>query len=296
VVALLAAVSAAAFGAADFIGGLSARRITAALTTAIAQSTGLVVVITAAVVVAGSPSNADLLWGASAGLGGGLGILLFYWAFTVGPMSVVAPLSAATSAVVPVVAGIALGERPGLVPTIGVCLALPAVTLIGRESDRAPAEASSGAGGSDEAAAATARRALIAAIAAGFCFGWLLIALSRTTTQSGMWPLVAGRCTSAGLLVLIAVGLRSARKGAVHPPRAVGLAMAAGVLDSLAFTGLLVATRSGLLTLIGVISALYPVSTIVLARFVLLERLNRSQMGGLWLAGAAMVLIATGAG
>jgi uncharacterized membrane protein len=295
VVALLAAVSAAAFGAADFIGGLSARRITAALTTAIAQSTGLVVVVTAAVVVAGSPSNADLLWGASAGLGGGLGILLFYWAFTVGPMSVVAPLSAATSAVVPVVAGIALGERPGLVPTIGVCLALPAVTLIGRESDRAPA---SGAGAPDEAAAAaaTARRAVIAVTATGLCFGWLLIALSRTTTQSGMWPLVAGRCTSAGLLVLIAFALRSARKGSHHPPRAIGLAMAAGVLDSLAFTGLLVATRSGLLTLVGVISALYPVSTIVLARFVLLERLNRSQTSGLWLAGAAMALIATGSG
>jgi drug/metabolite transporter (DMT)-like permease len=279
VVALLAAVSAALFGAADFIGGLSARRLSAQVTTAMAQSTGLAVVLGAALVVRGTASAGDLAWGASAGVGGGLGILLLYWAFTVGPMSVVAPLSAAVSAAVPVVAGIAMGERPGMIATVGVCLALPAVVLIGRQE------------GADDTPTDT-RRALTATIAAGLCFGWLLISLSRTSSASGMWPLVTGRATSAGLLVVIALAFRASRRGIQRDAGAAGLAVAAGVTDSLAFTGLLVATRSGLLSLVGVISALYPASTIVLARLLLHERLSRAQVAGLCLAGVAMVLIA----
>jgi uncharacterized membrane protein len=143
---LLAALSALTFGAGDFCGGLSARRIAAQWTTAVAQATGLVILVLVALLVGGSPRGVDMGLGAAAGVCGGLALIVFYWAMSEGPMSVVAPLSAVMSAIVPTVAGTLEGERPGVLGTVGILLALPAILLISREpvpeddtADRSPA-------------------------------------------------------------------------------------------------------------------------------------------------------------
>src|SRR5690606_26820158 len=130
---LLAALSAATFGIGDFFGGLSARRMAALLTTVAAQAAGLGLVLASCLAISGSPTGRDLLFGALAGVAGAVGLVLFYWAMGQGPMSVVAPVSAVMSALVPVVAGVAAGERPGVLSTAGILLGLPAIVLISRE-------------------------------------------------------------------------------------------------------------------------------------------------------------------
>lgn len=277
---LLAALSALTFGAGDFSGGLSARRIAAQWTTAVAQATGLVLIVVVATVVGGSPGPADLGLGVAAGLCGGSALIAFYWAMAQGPMSVVAPLSAVMSAIVPTIAGMVDGERPGALGLVGIVLALPAIVLISREpepedddADRSPATP----------------RVVAAATLSGVGFGLFFTLVSRSADDSGLWPLAGARSAAIVLALLVVVAVRPAR------PRVDGvrLAMLAGCLDSSANVLFLLASRQGLLTLVGVIGAMYPASTVVLARVVLGERLARHQLVGLAIAAGAVVLIAT---
>ncbi len=276
---LLAALSALTFGAGDFCGGLSARRMAAQWTTAVAQATGLVLIVTVAALVGGAPRGTDLGLGVAAGTCGGIALVVFYWAMAQGPMSVVAPLSAVMSALVPTVAGMVGGERPGALGMVGILLALPAIVLISREP----------APGDDEADRTPATPRVIAAAAvSGVGFGLFFTFVSHTSEDSGLWPL-AGARSAAILLALVVVAVsRPAR------PRADGarLAMLTGCLDASGNALFLLASRQGLLTLVGVIGAMYPASTVVLARVVLGERLARHQLAGLAVAAGAVVLIA----
>lgn len=276
---LLAALSALTFGAGDFVGGMSARRIAAQWTTAVAQATGLVLIVVVAALVGGSPGVGDMALGAAAGVCGGLALVVFYWAMAQGPMNVVAPLSAVTSAVVPTMVGVASGERPGLLGVVGIALALPAIVLISREPrDQDPA--------ADRHRAST--RVFVAATAAGVGFGLFLSFVSRTAQDSGLWPLAGARSAAIAVAVVVVVATRPDR------PRSEGarFAMLAGCLDATGNALFLLASRQGLLTLVGVIGAMYPASTVVLARLVLGERLVRHQLVGLGIAGLAVVLIA----
>lgn len=278
---LLAALSALTFGAGDFCGGLSARRIAAQWTTATAQATGLVVILIVAIAVGGSPGAGDIGLGVAAGLTGGIALVLFYWAMAQGPMSVVAPVSAVMSAVVPTIAGIVDGERPAPLAIVGIALALPAIVLISRE----PAP--------DDDAADRHRatpRAIVAATVSGIGFGLFFTFISHTGADSGLWPL-AGARSAAILLALVVVAVTRPRRPTMDGAK---LAMLTGCLDATGNSLFLLASRQGLLTLVGVIGAMYPASTVVLARFVLGERLQRHQLAGLGIAAGAVVLIAVG--
>lgn len=277
---LLAALSALTFGAGDFSGGLSARRIAAQWTTAVAQATGLVLLIVVAAVVGGSPGVSDMGLGLAAGLCGGAALVAFYWAMAQGPMSVVAPASAVMSAVVPTVAGVIEGERPGWLGLLGIVLALPAIVLISREpeptddvEDRTPATP----------------KVVAAATVSGAGFGLFFTLVSHTSDDSGLWPLTGARSAAIVLALIVVAVARPAM------PRWQGarLAMVAGCLDATGNALFLFASRQGLLTLVGVIGAMYPASTVVLARVVLGERLARHQLIGLAIAAGAVVLIAT---
>jgi uncharacterized membrane protein len=275
--ALLASISAALFGVADFFGGLSARRIAAQWTTGIAQGTGLVVIVGTALVVGGSPSGSDLGLGAAAGLCGGLGLTLFYWAMAQGPMSVVAPVSALVSALVPIAAGLADGERPGPLAMAGIVLALPAIAVISREpvDDRAAAQRPSSL-------------PVVAALVSGVGFGAFFTLISHTGEDSGVWPLAAARAAAVLLAMVLVVGAR-AEAPSLEGAR---LAALAGVTDSTANIFYLFAARQGLLSVVGVIGAMYPAATVVLARVVLRERMARHQLVGLGAAALAVTLIA----
>ncbi len=275
--ALLASISAALFGVADFFGGLSARRIAAQWTTGIAQGTGLVVIVGTALVVGGSPTGSDLGLGAAAGLCGGLGLTLFYWAMAQGPMSVVAPVSALVSALVPIAAGLADGERPGPLAMAGIVLALPAIAVISREpvDDRAAAQRPSSL-------------PVVAALVSGVGFGAFFTLISHTGEDSGVWPLAAARAAAVLLAMVLVVGARAEAPGL----EGARLAALAGMTDSTANIFYLFAARQGLLSVVGVIGAMYPAATVVLARVVLRERMARHQLVGLGAAALAVTLIA----
>jgi drug/metabolite transporter (DMT)-like permease len=292
VAALLAICASVMFGVADFFGGLSARRIAAVVTAAMAQVAGLAMLLVVGVPVLGGERLGDDL------VVGGLAIGAFYFALSRGSMSVVAPVSATTSAVVPVIAGLLLGESPATFQWAGIALALPAILLISREGTTAP-EAQSEVPLEERTSPADNRVALVAGLAAGVGFGTFVVLITRTSAASGVWPLVSSRTASAVVLggVLLAAG--AVRTGPPARASAAGraglwLAMVAGVLDATSNVLILEAGRRGMLVLVGVIGAMYPASTIVLARAVLGERLQPHQLLGLAVAVVAVVSIALG--
>ena len=293
---LLAALSAATFGVGDFFGGLSARRMAAALTTVAAQATGLVIVLLASLVVSGDPTRDDLVLGAAAGLTGAVGLILFYWAMGKGPMSVVAPVSAVMSALVPIGAGVLDGERPSSLAVVGILLGLPAIALISCEPtpvEAVESERSVEATTHVHVRSALAARGGLPVLAAGLSgvgFGVFFTVLSHTSDGSGLWPIASARTAASLLAVVVVVAVRPPRPGRAG----IGFGMLAGCLDVLGNSFYLLASRQGLLTLVGVIGAMYPASTVVLARVVLRERLTRHQLLGLATAGVAVALIAAG--
>ncbi len=294
---LLATLSALSFGVGDFFGGLSARRVAAQVTTLAAQITGLVLVVAVAAVIGGSPTGTDLVLGAAAGVAGASGLVLFYWAMSQGPMSVVAPVSAVMSALVPVSTGVLTGERPSPLAMVGIAVALPAIVAISREPT--PTEAAT-----TEAAVESSLHVhspdwlsslggppVIAAAAAGVGFGLFFTILAGTSDDSGLWPIASARSTAV-VLALLAVVITRTRPSGAAARVGVRLAMLAGTLDVTANVFYLLASRQGLLSLVGVIGAMYPASTVVLARLVLGERLARHQLIGMGVAALAVGLIA----
>jgi drug/metabolite transporter (DMT)-like permease len=263
--------SAAAYGAGDFAGGLAARRTPVLTVTAVAQAAGLVALLPAALLVPGQISLAAVGIGALAGVSGMSGLLLYMRGLAVGPMGLVAPLSSVVGAGLPLVAGLLGGERPGGVAWLALAVALIAIGLAGAGSR---GDAAAGAG-------------LAYGLGAGVGFGLFFVAIAATPDGAGLWPLVAGRVVSVTLLGAILLGrARPAR------PVGVGLMVLCGVLDTAANVLFLLATRTGTLSVSGVLVSLYPVVVLVLARFVLRERLTGLQLTGVGLALTASALLA----
>lgn len=276
---VLAIVAALTYGAGDFLGGIATKRIGESLgVVAVSSAVGVALLVVLLPATGGDPTSADLAWGAAAGVGGGLGVILFYRALAEGVMSVVAPVTAVTSAVVPVATGLALGERPSAVALCGVALAIVAVALLSRQT-----------AGAREREPANRVRVLTLAFLAGLGFGAFFVFLDQTGDDAGMWPLVASRTTTFVIAIAIALLLR---RTLAIPGGTRLTVVGTGVLDMTANALFLLANREGLLTLVAVIVSLYPASTIALAQGFLGERLERHQAVGVALAGAAVVLIA----
>jgi drug/metabolite transporter (DMT)-like permease len=274
---LLALASAVVYGMADFCGGLASRRAATVAVVTVSQAAGLVALVLLLPVLGGDPERADLLWGAAAGLAGAVGLLLFYRALADGVMSVVAPVTAVSTAALPVLGGLLLGERIGLLAALGIGLALAAVVLVAAEGGLS--------------SLLDARLGTVApALASGVVFGVFFVLLDRTGEDSGLSPLVAARVVSVLLVGTLALG--SGRSLRVPRP-ALPVVLLAGVGDTAANALFLVATQvGGSLAITGVLASLYPASTVVLAQVVLRERLAGAQRAGLAVAAAAVVLIA----
>jgi drug/metabolite transporter (DMT)-like permease len=272
----LALLSAAFYGAADFLGGLASKRASTILVAFVAQFAGLILLgIIMPFLPSGSPSRADILWGAGSGFSGATGVALLYHALSVGTMSIVAPTTAVCAVAVPVVVAFALGERPGSFAVAGIVLATVAIVLISRSdrSDRPDRSGRSGVG---------------LALISGLAIGLFFLCLARTSTAAGLWPLIAGRSVSVPLFGAAALmrghGLRL-------DVRAVGTAVGCGTLDMLANALYLIATRYGPLSLVATLASLYPASTVLLARFTLGERLTRMQTLGVACAFVAVAMM-----
>ncbi|GAB2935312.1 EamA family transporter [Nonomuraea fastidiosa] len=271
---ILATACAIVYGTADFFGGLATRRSRVLSVVVLSQTAGLALILVLLPLLPGAYGTLALSWGLAAGLAGAAGLVLFYRALATGVMSVVAPTTAVTSAALPVVFGLATGDRPGVQALVGVALALGAVLLVSQE----------GKGGGQ-----VTPRSVLVSLAAGAGFGGFFILLSMAPDDSGLWPLVGARLSSVSVVALLALLTgRGLRPGAGSLP----VIVAAGVLDMTANVLYLLAQRDGLLSLVAVLVSLYPASTLVLANRVLGERLRAVQIAGVVCALAAVALIA----
>jgi len=262
-----------AWGLGDFLGGLKARTLHVLTVLAISQAAGFAAVLVWLAVSGDSaPSGNAVLAAVAAGIGGCFGLGALYRGMAVGAMGIVAPVSA-LSAVIPFTVGVVSGERPGVLQLVGILLALAGVALASRE----PAERGGGR-------AAGVGLALVAALG----FGLYFVFLDYAAEESVPWAVTTARGTSSLIAVAVALGVgASLRPGRVHLPAllAVGLCdVGANVLFGLAST-------RGLLSVVSVLAALYPVVTVGLAALLLHERIAPTQRVGVAgaLAGAAMI-------
>ena len=284
--ALLALLSAVVWGTADFMGGVASRRSTAEQTLVISVPAGLLFVIPIAAIVGGSVA-ASVLPGFAAGVFGGLGILMLYAALALGPMGVVSPVSAVLGAAIPVVVGLARGERPGVAVYVGMALAVVAIVTVGLEPT-APTD--------DAVHQRMSPRALLLALGAGTFIGVFFTLIALAPTNGGLWPIVFARAMSTVILVSLGVVTARRRREPVVPTGTPTrwLAVGAGASDVVANAFYLVAAQTGLLSVVAVLGSLYPAATVLLARFVLAERLRTTQKVGMVLAIAAAALLALG--
>lgn len=255
-----------------------------------------------------TPSPHDVVWGAFSGLLGAIGLLLLYFALGRGPMTIVAPTTALIAASLPVAAGTLLGERPSQPQWIGIIGALIAIVVISggasqtEDSDlsRELAERSKHPRPTIDRTSfdrpTIDRTTLLATVGAGLGFGAFFVALDYTSDESGLWPLVAGRIASALVVTILVISNRRIRALALAPNlrSAVPAIAASAALDVTANVFFLFAVRGGLLSIVSVISSLYPASTILLANRILREHISRKQFGGMVLAVGAIGLVAAG--
>jgi drug/metabolite transporter (DMT)-like permease len=248
----------------------------------ISQCSGLVALLLALPFLApASPRPSDLAWGAAAGLAGSFGVGLLYRALALGTMGVVAPTTSVCAVVIPVLAGVALGDRPGATVSAGIALAVVAIMLLGQESTHPDHPPSSPPRGGLPAG-------MWHALASGVAIGCFFLLLSRARPEAGLWPLVGSR--SAGVPIFAAIALTTG--SSFRMPGSLGWFLVfGGALDMLANVLYLLATRSTELAIAVTLASLYPASTVVLARVVLKERLSRLQMLGMVGALVAVVLI-----
>ena len=282
-VILLGLAAAVLYGSGDFLGGMATRRAHVLAVLTVAETAGVIAALTAAAMWPGQASLAGLAWGISAGLTGGLGLIIFYVGLAAGPMSVVAPVSGLVSTILPVAVALAEGERPGAGVYAGALLCLVAIVLASSAGDTSavPRRGRAGPG-----------RAVGYGIASGASFG-LFFLLIRNAGQSGeLWPVAAGRI---GELAIVLIAAAVLRRGLL--PRGAGgrlllAAAGAGVIDVVANICYVAATRTGMFGLAVVLASLYPGVTVLMARVVLGERLRWVQRAGLGLAAIGILLVA----
>jgi drug/metabolite transporter (DMT)-like permease len=264
------------WGVADFFGGIQSRRMPVVAVVLGSQLAGLVLV--AAIVAArgeGIPGGDFVIYAALSSVGGIVGLTAFYKALSIGAMGVVAPLSS-TAAVIPLVVGLATGDRPSALQGMGVAVAIVGVLLASREAGEHGGSVSKGAG-----------LALVSAVG----FGCFFLAIDKASDSDVLWAVCVNRTVSVLLLGLALLATRPTL--GLHPAdmRMLGLV---GVLDILANGLFALAATKGLVSVVSVLASLYPVITVLLARVVLKERLRGVQRIGAALALAGAALISAG--
>jgi drug/metabolite transporter (DMT)-like permease len=278
--ALAFAITAAAiWGLADFLAGLASRRVAVPVVLLLVEGGGLVVIV-AITLAAGEPffsDSRDALLAIGGGLCGVLGLGCFYRALAIGTMSVVAPISA-TGATLPVIVGIATGDRPSPIASAGLAAVVAGVVLVSREQHE-----------SDEAAAA-GRAAILLALLSAAGFGGFIALTDTPADVSVLWTLVLAR--SAALPIILGVILVTRPR---LPSGRFALAIAGiGTIDLLATALIAIANTKGDLSVVAVLGSMYPVATVLLAAAVLHERLRPPQFAGVMLALGGVAAVAAG--
>ena len=289
--ALLGLCTAITYGAADFFAAIASRKIRVVVVTALASITGLIVLLLLSPLLGATFSNEAFFWGLMGGFSSVVALLALYASLALGPISIVSPLGALLSAIVPAVIGVSLlGESFSILGWLAIAMALIAVVLVGF----VPSNSKTG-----EKIELPKPRAIILAIIAGTGIGLAVTALARSPQDSGIAPIIVMRTTASvllGSIVLLGVWRRRLRKQSPAPStldRRIWITVfAAGALDAMANIFFTLASRSGSLTVTGVLTALYPLGTIILARVVLKEHVAGIQKIGIALTLSASLLLA----
>ncbi len=274
--ALLALISSFSWGVADFLGGLAARRAGTAQVLAVTYPAGAIAITFLAIFVVPGILSAGLI-GISmlAGAVGTIAIVLLYAALVRGQMGVVSPITAVMSGAVPVVVGLFRGEQPSAYAFAGMGFAVIAVVLVSRESTHFHGK--------------TPILAIGLAIASGCAIGVYLTIIGLAPVDSGVWVATLGRWFSTIIMITFVLVVARSFDRTTFPWK---LAIITGVLDSTANGLFQLASQRGLLSIVAVLGSLYPAATVVLARVVIKERMNRVQSVGVLLALGAAVLLA----
>jgi len=276
---VLAFASSLCWGLADFLGGLQSR-VRPVVTVLLVAQVAAVAIGVAFVAASGDPfpdlGPAALATGA--GVAGCAALAAFYRGLAIGTMSIVAPVSA-TGAAVPVLVGLAEGERPAALQVAGILVAMVGIVLAAREpSGAAPSRA--------------VRASLGLAGLAALGFGAFFVLIDRATELGGApWSLLLVRAGEVALLGALALATRQAMPAGLRDASPL---LVIGVLDFSATAFFALATEQGLLSVVSVVGSLYPAVTVVLARVVLAERVARSQEVGVVLTLAGVVAISAG--
>ncbi len=275
---LLGLTSAVAYGVSDFVGGVASRRVQALRVVLISYPVSALVIGVLAPFVGGTATRSSLVWGAASGVVMALAMWWFYIALSEGPMSVVSPVTAVIVAGLPVVVGIALGERPAGLAYAGIAIAIVAILLVSKDSSS----------GQTRDRAFTPRVAWFT-FGAGTCFALSFVFTHQISAGTGLWPLLVARGIASLVVVAVALVVRQA-----VPPSGstLRLAVLVGLLDVIANVTMLYAFHDGLLSVVSVVIALYPAVTVAFAVVFLKERIVRLQIAGLFLSLVAIVAVA----
>ena len=278
----LALASGLTWGSADFVGGVMSRRLPTAVVMAVSQGAGLILT-TGFVIALGEPrpEGRFLVAGALGGVAGAIGLASLYRGLAVGRMSIIAPI-AALSGAVPVIVGFLQGERPEPLQLAGMAIAGAGVLLAVRAPEP-PGETTAGSAGT---------RGIGLALMAALFLGLFVTSLDAAGEASPLWASLTIRLVSVPLFVVAAVA--TARHARRPTGRQVGILAGVGALDNGANVMFALAAREGLLTLVSVLGSLYPVATVLLARWFLHERLARWQVAGVAAAFVGVTVIAAG--
>jgi drug/metabolite transporter (DMT)-like permease len=273
------------WGAADFFGGVQARRLPALSVALWSQVAGALALAAALAVQGNPPTPAGFGWGLAAGAGSGLALMLFYRGLAEGTMSVVAPV-AACGAVVPVLAAPLRGEAPGAVAGLGIAAAVAGVVLV----SRSPGPRLAG-----QTPPPLRSRVLAMALGAALGFGLFFVFVDAGTATPGastLWVIAGARTSS--LLVLTGIAVAGRWSQAAWPGRRIVPVALVGIADTSANLLFALAATGGNLAVVGVLGSLYPVATVLLARWLLRERLSGGQNAGVALALTGVGLLAAG--
>jgi len=302
-VTVLALGAALLYGSADFLGGSATRGAHVLCVLLVSGPAGMVVATLAALLAGGPPRAAGVAWGACAGLAGGVGFIFFYAGLAAGPMSVVAPVSALVSTVLPVSVALVDGERPGARVYLGALICVAAIVLVSTGSGQAGPEMSAAAPSPGTRAAGaralhhtpaghgTAIRGIGYGVVAGLAFGTFFLFIRNGGESGALWPVVVARLAGTLVFLAAAAGMRVRPLSWRGDSRLFLAALGAGVLDSSANISYVLATRAGLFGLAVVLTSLYPGITVLLARIVFGEQMHGARRIGLALAAAGILLV-----
>ncbi|MBZ5647128.1 MAG: DMT family transporter [Acidobacteriia bacterium] len=263
--------SAAAFGTADFSGGIASKRAQVFGVLTVARACGLTLMLALAWITHEHlPSTRALLWACAAGFVGGLALPALYRALAIGKMGIAAPVTSVLSAALPVVVAALTEGLPHMLQICGLVLALIALWFISRPEGKIRPQG------------------LGLALFAGLGFGSFLVFMRQASAEATYWPLAAALATSLILAAIILIAQRGSLPGVGVLP----VVLAAGLLDTFGNFFFILASQRGRLDVAAVLSSLYPAVTVLLARLLLKERITRIQTAGMTAALIAVPLIA----